>query len=63
MRFKIATSFLIAALGVVMLVRLAAIAPLAPSTALSFIAPLVLVAAGIWRGVIFLRAAKAQPSS
>jgi hypothetical protein len=56
LRFKIVTSFVIAGLGVVMFVRVAGIVPISPTTLIWFLAPTLFVIAGVWRGVIFLKA-------
>ena len=58
LRFKIVTSFVIASLGIVMMIRLTQFAPMRPESVILFIAPLLFVVAGVWRGVIFLRAAR-----
>lgn len=63
LRFKIATSFAIAALGVVMFVHLALMLPLSVSTLLPFLAPIIFVVAGIWRGLIFLKAVRGLAKS
>ena len=57
LRFKIVTSFAFAALGAVMLVRLAAVAPFSPGTLPAYATALIFCLAGLWRGVIYLRAA------
>ena len=58
LRFKIATSFAIAVLGIIMFARLALILPLSFESFLPFLAPIMLVVAGVWRGVIFLKAVR-----
>lgn len=58
LRYKIFTSFAIATLGVVAAVRLAMIAPLSGATVIAYIILGVFVAAGVWRGLIYLRAAR-----
>ncbi len=63
LRFKIVTSFVIAALGVVMFIRLASIVPISPANLLWFLAPCLFVIAGIWRGLIILRAVRSVAKS
>ena len=58
LRFKIVTSFAIAALGTVMLVRLMSLMPFSFTSLLSFLVPVLLIIAGIWRGLIFLHAVR-----
>jgi hypothetical protein len=55
LRFKIATSFLIAGFGAIMLVRLSSVSA---ANLLDFVAPAIFVIAGVWRGLIFLNAAR-----
>jgi hypothetical protein len=57
--FKVATSFAIAALGVIALVRLFLETPPSPQTAAAYGIATVIAAAGFWRGLIYLRAARA----
>jgi hypothetical protein len=59
LRYKIVTSFAIAALGVIALVRLAMSAPLSSTTAWAFLILGVFIGAGLWRGLIYMRAARA----
>lgn len=59
LRFKIFSSFAIAALGVVALVRLAAIAPPSGATAVAYLVLVVIIGAALWRAFIYLRAARA----
>jgi len=40
-----------------MLVRLASVVSLTPATLISFATPAIFVIAGLWRGIIFLKAA------
>jgi hypothetical protein len=63
LRFKIATSFAIAALGIIMFVHLALMLPLSLSTLLPFLAPIIFVIAGVWRGLIFIRAVRGLAKS
>jgi hypothetical protein len=56
LRFKIATSFLIAGLGAVMCVRLAREIVLSPAALIDFLAPALFMIAGTWRGLILYRA-------
>lgn len=56
LRFKIVTSFVIAGLGAVMFVRLAAMKPISPDMLVWFLAPVVFIGAGVWRALIFLKA-------
>ena len=58
LRFKIATSFAIAVLGIIMFARLALILPVSLGTLLPFLAPIILVVAGVWRGLLFIRAVR-----
>jgi hypothetical protein len=58
LRFKIFTSFAIAALGVIALVRLTAIAPPSSETAFAYLVLGLLIAAALWRGFIYIRAAR-----
>jgi hypothetical protein len=62
LRFKIVTSFAIAALGMVTCIRLANLQPVSADTLVWFIAPLVFVGAGLWRGMIFMRALRGVKS-
>jgi hypothetical protein len=63
LRFKIVTSFAIAALGIVMFVHLALMLPLSLSTLLPYLAPVIFVIAGVWRGMIFLKAVRGLAKS
>jgi hypothetical protein len=58
LRLKIFTSFAIALLGAVVIVRLAASVPLSGATALAFATGALFVAAGVWRGLIYIQAAR-----
>jgi len=58
LRFKIVTSFVIAGLGVVMFIRLANSTPISLTTVVWFLAPALFVVAGVWRGLIFLKAVR-----
>jgi len=59
LRFKVASSFIIAALATIAFVRLALEAPPSPQTFAAYGVAAVIAAAGIWRGLIYLRAARA----
>jgi uncharacterized membrane protein HdeD (DUF308 family) len=63
LRYKIFTSFAVAGLGVIALARLATSVPFSGSTALAFFIGALLVFAGLWRGLIYLRAARAGAGS
>lgn len=63
LRFKVFVSFAIAALGLLTLVRLAGVVPLRSQTAASFAIAALLVAAGAWRGIIYMRALRAGTKS
>ena len=56
LRFKIVTSVLIAALGGIMLARLAAVEPLSLQTVLPFLIAAVFIIAGLWRAQIYFHA-------
>jgi hypothetical protein len=58
LRFKIVTSFAIAAFGVVAAARLASHMPFSSATVLPFLILALLVSAGLWRGFIFLQAVR-----
>ena len=58
LRFKIVSSFVIAAFGLIMVVRLGEFVSLSPSTLIYFVAPLIFMVGGVWRGIIFLKAAR-----
>jgi hypothetical protein len=58
LRFKIVTSFLIAGLGVLMVLRLATSEPMSGATLIAFVAPILFVVAGVWRAIIFLKAVR-----
>lgn len=59
LRYKIFTSFAIAILGAIAGVRLAMIAPPSTATIYAYVVLGVFIAAGVWRGLIYLRAARA----
>jgi hypothetical protein len=59
LRFKIVTSFVIAALGLIMFVRLYEAIGITPTTVLDFIAPVLFIVAGIWRGIILMKSLRA----
>ncbi|MBV8171781.1 MAG: hypothetical protein JO219_07610 [Candidatus Eremiobacteraeota bacterium] len=61
MRFKVATSFAIALLGIIALVRLLSIAPLSGATLAAYAVLFVLIAAAAWRGIIYMRALRQAP--
>ena len=61
LRFKVVSSFGIAVLGVAALIRLLSIAPPSNDTALAYCVVCVLIAAAVWRGIIYWRAARAHP--
>jgi hypothetical protein len=63
LRFKIATSFVIAALGMVMVVRLTQVLPFSVASFLPYLAPIIFIIAGVWRGVIFLSALRGLAKS
>jgi len=56
LRFKIATSFVIAVLGAIMFARLAVMAPISTATAFPLAIAAVFVIAGLWRARIYLSA-------
>ncbi len=56
LRFKVATSFAIAALCAVAFARLASIVPLSLATLAPFLILCILLIAALWRGYIFMRA-------
>jgi uncharacterized membrane protein (DUF2068 family) len=58
-RFKVASSFIIAALGVIALARLALEVPLSGQTIAAYGVAAAIAAAGFWRGLIYLRAVRA----
>ena len=58
LRFKIVTSFAIAALGAIMFIRLANSEPISAATIIWFLAPIIFVIAGVWRALIFLKAVR-----
>jgi len=58
LRFKIVTSFAIAACAAIALARLAASVPLDGTTMLAFASGGLLLGVGAWRGWIYLRAAR-----
>ena len=58
LRFKVITSFAIAGLGGVMCVRLGHEIAVNASTLIDFLAPIMFVLAGVWRGCILLKALK-----
>jgi hypothetical protein len=58
LRFKIVTSFVIAGLGLIMVVRLVSMVPISGGTIIWFLAPSLLVIAGVWRALIFLKAVR-----
>jgi hypothetical protein len=64
LRYKIFTSFAIAALGAVALVRIAVSVPVSPAMVTALLIAGILVLAGLWRGMIYLRGARvpARPS-
>jgi len=61
LRYKIVTSFAFAALSLVALVRLAMSTPLTGPAVAAFALCVLLLSAATWRGVIYLRAARAGP--
>ncbi|HZV79794.1 MAG TPA: hypothetical protein VFF60_09330 [Candidatus Binatus sp.] len=63
MRFKVFTSFALAALGLIALVRLFSIAPPSHTTIAAYAILVVLVGASAWRGLIYLRAVLHAPVS
>ena len=63
LRYKIFTSFAIAALGAIALVRLALSVPLSGAAVMAFLVGGVIVVAATWRGLIYLRAARSAASS
>lgn len=63
LRFKVLTSFVIAALGVTMAIRLASTVPLSGATVIWFLVPVLFVVAGVWRGFIFLKAVRGGAKS
>jgi hypothetical protein len=63
LRYKIFTSFAFAVLGGVAAVRLATVAPFSTSTMLAYGVAGIFVAAGVWRGLIYLRAMRAMARS
>lgn len=60
LRFKIVSSFGIALLGVAAFIRLLSIAPPSSETATTYGVVVVLIAAALWRGLIYWRAARAS---
>jgi hypothetical protein len=58
LRYKVFTSFAIAALGLVMIARLLGVAPPSAQTAPAYATAALLSAAALWRGIIFARAAR-----
>jgi len=62
LRYKAFTSFALAALGVVAIVRLWAVAPPSTSTAAAYATAAILVLAAFWRGIILARTVRARPS-
>jgi len=63
LRFKVLTSFVIAALGVIMFIRLSSIVPLSGAAVGWLLVPVLLVVAGVWRGLIFLKAVRGLAKS
>jgi hypothetical protein len=63
LRFKVFTSFALAALGSIALVRLLSIAPPSGNTITAYAILVVLVVASAWRGLIYLRAVRQAPVS
>jgi hypothetical protein len=58
LRFKVFSSFTIAALGIAMIVRLWGVAPPSAHMAPAYATAAILSAAAFWRGIIFARAAR-----
>lgn len=56
LRFKIATSFAFASLGLIAFARLAASEPASGATMLAFVTLSIFVIAAAWRGFIYVRA-------
>jgi hypothetical protein len=63
LRYKIFTSFAFAALCLVALFRLASSTPLTGAAVLALCIGVVVVVAATWRGIIYLRVARANPRS
>lgn len=65
LRFKIVTSFAIAALGAITFARLASVVPFSLSlpTLMPFMLAGIFVIAGIWRGFIYLHAVRSLAKS
>jgi hypothetical protein len=61
LRYKIVTSFAFAALCLVALIRLITTMPLHGPAMAAFALSVLLLAAATWRGVIYLRVARAGP--
>ena len=56
LRYKIFTSFALAVLGVIAIVRLWIVAPPSGQTVWAYVTAVIIVLAAFWRGVILLRA-------
>jgi hypothetical protein len=63
LRYKIITSYVIAALGSMMFARVALIQPLTAATGMALGISAIFVLAGIWRARIYSHALKEQPGS
>ena len=60
LRYKVFTSFAIAALGIVLIVRLLGAAPPSAQTAPAYATAAILSIAAVWRGIILARAARTE---
>lgn len=63
LRYKLATSFAFAALGLIAFVRLAIAVPFSSETLLPFLVVTIFVIAGLWRGCIYLQALRGSEKS
>ena len=63
LRFKVGTSFAIAVLGAIAFIRLLGAEPLSSATAMPFVLLGVLIAAGMWRGLIYWQAMRSLAKS
>ena len=63
LRYKVFTSFAIAALGIVLIVRLSGAAPFSMQTLPAYATAAILSIAALWRGVILARAARNEANT